>query len=523
MESPAGQGIGRASRKLRLAQAANSECLCKLALEGNFNHFRDFLNSLDMKERKRAIVVPFNHTLPIHFAVRGGNVDIVKLLILVGGEGQVHDSKTLVSGETALHVAASRGSLTVVKALMDDAGADPLKKDSSGYTSFDKSRQGGHFDLTEKMYGWGNFIECRLGCHAIMPVKDLAFHETSECPRAVVACPACHVLMSVQDFHDQHECGKELIECKLCNKHVPAEEMAEHDMQCSATTTRPCPKCTLPIPIKDLVCHKLDECPEREVRCNACEEWIRAKNRPNHLLYECAMRLVDCEMCGVNMPVREYQNHVENVCPDRTVSCRFGCNVKAKHKCSHEESHLAKDFRRWTHQELLWWLELSYFDKRAEVSVVHRARIFHLFETKRIGGKHLCKLWRDKLMVLLRKLLKRDETSSFIRHLGIIKTSCPRDCGEILYLRDMVDHKDFCSKRMVRCLRCGLSVVAETLLAHRSECVGSERRRKQGMRRRGPSSSLPILPRIPGDIDEEKRVKAKLKYEKMKRRGPPPI
>ena len=135
MESPAGQGIGRASRKLRLAQAANSECLCKLALEGNFIHFRDFLNSLDMKERKRAIVVPFNHTLPIHFAVRGGNVEIVKLLILVGGEGQVHDSKTLVSGETALHVAASRGSLTVVKALMDDAGADPLKKDSSGYTS----------------------------------------------------------------------------------------------------------------------------------------------------------------------------------------------------------------------------------------------------------------------------------------------------------------------------------------------------------------------------------------------------
>jgi hypothetical protein len=31
------------------------------------------------------------------------------------------------------------------------------------------------------------------------------------------------------------------------------------------------------------------------------------------------------------------------------------------------------------------------------------------------------------------------------------------------------------------------------------------------------------LPRIPGDIDEEKRVKAKLQYEKMKRRGPPPI
>ena len=126
-------------------------------------------------------------------------------------------------------------------------------------------------------------------------------------------------------------------------------------------------------------------------------------------------------------------------------------------------------------------------------------------------------------MKILLKQLKRDETASFIRHLGIIKTSCPRDCGEVLYLRDMVDHKDFCSKRVVRCLRCGLSVVAETLLEHRSICVGSERRRKQGMRNRGPSSRLPTLPNIPGDIDEEKRVKAKLKYEKMKRRGPPPI
>ena len=79
-----------------------------------------------------------------------------------------------------------------------------------------------------------------------------------------------------------------------------------------------------------------------------------------------------------------------------------------------------------------------------------------------------------------------------MKHLMRIKCSCPRECGEILYLGDLADHKDFCRKRTVRCLKCGVSVVAENLLIHRSTCSAASRR-NQGLRKRGPSARLPSL------------------------------
>ena len=508
----------RGQREQRRQEISNSQKLCKLALDGDkYGEMFAFLNQLDALEKQRVVTATFNGIFPLHFAVRGANTAIVRFLLTLGGEEQVQKTSSM-TGETALHLAASRGNVEMTKMLIKDFGADPLTKDGAGFTALDRSRQNGFFDLANQIYTFSGFHQCRLGCGTFLPLRNLANHETCECPKATVACPACRLLMSVEDYHKEHECEKQLIQCSLCKDFVPAKEIAAHDEYCSSNTTRACPKCDLKIPILHMVQHKLDACPERELECSACSTWIKAKDRTYHVLKQCPKRLVDCEWCGLNLPFRAFAHHMDSECPERPVKCRFGCNTIAKAVVEHEAEHLRKVFREWTVPEVLWWLDLSYFSHNDQISTVHRQRIRQIFDNNKITGNHLCKLWKRKLVRLFGRSIKRSEISHFLRHLEKVKIFCPRNCGELLHLGNMQEHKDFCSQRIMRCLRCGMPVLAASYLEHKTMCVGSERRRQQTLRRRGPSSSLPRLPVIPGDIADDKRIAQKLAYDEQKRR-----
>lgn len=379
-------------------------------------------------------------------------------------------------------------------------GFDVLTRNQIGYTPLDMCKQNGNFDLAEKMENYNGFVYCRLGCHQSMPLKDLKKHETILCRFAIVSCPYCQKLMTVADLRDQHDCQKELVQCKLCYGWIESQHLIEHDKTCSLTTTRECPKgCRQQIPIKKLVDHKLNHCEERNITCEKCGTVMKAKELGKHLLYACVKRNGECNMCGMILPIADLQPHKDNLCLKRKIQCRFGCNITAEELEHHEMNHLRKEFREWSTAEFIWWLDLTYFNKNFH-GFVHKTRIHQLIIENNINGKHLVKLWGKRFVKLFSNILSKTELSNLSKHLKKIKCSCPRECGDILYLGDLADHKDFCKMRSVRCLRCGEVVVAENLIVHKSTCSASSRR-SHGLRKRGPSASLPLLSRLKSVVE----------------------
>ncbi len=482
-------------RKQKRYERETLEALCKIALNGtDSNAFLSLLDSIENYEVRKQLTSKEQYKgqdYLIFYVLRGDNIEILKTLLRYGDIKQILTLKSPLEQNTPLHIAASKGNWDMIEVLMQH-GFNVLTRNQVGYTPLDMCKQHGFFHLVEKMENYNGFMYCRLGCHQSMPLKDLKTHETVLCRFAIVACPYCQKLMTVGDLRDQHDCQKELVKCKLCNDWFEAQDLIEHDKTCCMTTTRECPKgCGLQVPVKMLVDHKLNHCEEREIQCERCAATMKAKELGRHLLYSCVERNGECNMCGLVLPIADLQPHKDNLCPKRKVQCRFGCTVLAEERAHHEMNHLRKEFREWTIAEFLWWLDLTYFANNFH-GFVHKTRIHQLIMEKNINGKHLVKLWGKRFVELFGKILSKTELSQLMKHLMRIKCSCPRECGEILYLGDLADHKDFCRKRTVRCLKCGVSVVAENLLIHRSTCSAASRR-NQGLRKRGPSARLPSL------------------------------
>ena len=85
-----------------------------------------------------------NGKTALHRAAQGGNVDIVKVLIVKGADVNAKDN----DGETALHWAAQEGHFEVAKVLIEK-GADVGAKDKNNETAIEVAIRHGHHQIAE--------------------------------------------------------------------------------------------------------------------------------------------------------------------------------------------------------------------------------------------------------------------------------------------------------------------------------------------------------------------------------------
>jgi ankyrin repeat protein len=94
---------------------------------------------------------------PLLFAVFFGHMDAVKALIYAGAD----IAATTLRGQTALHLAAMQGHDTIAAALLD-LGLDIAAKDKQGNSPLSEAASHGHPDTVKFLISRGADINCRL-------------------------------------------------------------------------------------------------------------------------------------------------------------------------------------------------------------------------------------------------------------------------------------------------------------------------------------------------------------------------
>ncbi|XP_071177570.1 putative ankyrin repeat protein RBE_0317 [Mytilus edulis] len=83
---------------------------------------------------------------PLHLAVSGGNLDLVKLFLQ---RADIDPSKENKFGNTPLHAAAEGGFINIVKLLLERADIDPKNENKPNKTLLHSAARGGNLDIVE--------------------------------------------------------------------------------------------------------------------------------------------------------------------------------------------------------------------------------------------------------------------------------------------------------------------------------------------------------------------------------------
>lgn len=89
---------------------------------------------------------PRDHDTALHRAADKGRLAVVKYLVEIGKADVNIQNK---DGETPLHDAADEGYLEIVKYLIEVGKADQTIKDEDGETALDKAKDEGHKDVVK--------------------------------------------------------------------------------------------------------------------------------------------------------------------------------------------------------------------------------------------------------------------------------------------------------------------------------------------------------------------------------------
>ena len=105
---------------------------------------------------------------PLHWAVRSGHVDVVRLLLDRGAALDVKGSRRM----TPLHWAVIRGHVDVVRLLLDRGAALDVR-DLEGRTPLDRAAMNGHVDVVRLLLDRGATLDVRRGGLRRTPPLDL--------------------------------------------------------------------------------------------------------------------------------------------------------------------------------------------------------------------------------------------------------------------------------------------------------------------------------------------------------------
>ena len=206
-------------------------------------------------------------------------------------------------GRTALDYANERGHITAAQ-LLECAYARARERQTYLDSEANKSRR----------------VKCELGCGMSMRADRIEQHMNHECPRRLVSCPDCAVLVPECEMpdHVKDMCPKRFVACT--NAYLG---------------------CTLSLKFEDLELHVTHKCKKRLVECRlGCGRRMRWDERDDHEQRDCVRRMVFCPKgCGEEMPFGERARHVNDECPLRIVKCRVSCGLtmRAKDREHHEE------------------------------------------------------------------------------------------------------------------------------------------------------------------------------------------
>ena len=165
-------------------------------------------------------------------------------------------------------------------------------------------------------------VSCMFGCEVLK--KELALHNSSLCPKAIIECPndGCQISMERKDLinHTKFSCPKAIISCPHCKKiSMLKEELPEHELSC--------PKVYVNCPISEdcrvqrenLSLHNL-QCPEGYIECpNGCNVSVKRKNVKRHE-NDCPKAIIECPHGCYNLLLREEANN--HWCQPVNYSCR---------------------------------------------------------------------------------------------------------------------------------------------------------------------------------------------------------
>eukprot|EP01041_Mallomonas_annulata_P000359 gene359-658_t len=292
-------------------------------------------------------------------------------------------------GETAMHAAASNGSLLVCRLLIE-RGADLDAKDVKGRTPYDMADVNGFIDimgLISQVRG-GMFgrvvmkrghvtetVTCVLGCGDRVYVHEMDKHCQEECSLSVLECPLqCgenHIRKELQE-HMDNQCANSDIICNLCEEHFyrsntynhnnnecmrrvlycpqgcghkfKFNELEKHFRKCSHRLV-PCPDgCNEKIPFLYKLEHLKNNCKNRKVPCTGkCCSLVLLRDMNRHLEYDCSLRMVQCRWCDEFRTFLDNTDH-ELICPNREIPCKSKCGknicikdmkIHLKHHCIH--------------------------------------------------------------------------------------------------------------------------------------------------------------------------------------------
>ncbi len=204
-------------------------------------------------------------------------------------------------------------------------------------------------------------------------------------------------------------CPGRVMECRWCHAIVPIADEQEHVTTLCPFAKQPCDACGVPVANNMLAQHKKVDCLSREwVHCPNCHVELRSAELRSHLKRSCSERKQRCRYCRAVVRVRLYLEHQKNECPDTLVKCPvrgcddvwYHCKSQADLARRHERAHLQKHWRKWTPEEVEFWLQRTFPFFGDFLLRAYGQRIVD----NRISGKQLHSFRND---VLLRRMLQK--------------------------------------------------------------------------------------------------------------------
>lgn len=128
-------------------------------------------------------------------------------------------------------------------------------------------------------------MTCPLeGCDVVLKGTnpDAAASHYAFCPKALVSCQDCHIIMKREEKPDHPKtCPHTIINCRSCKQKVMRSSIQEHDKNDCPDTKMKCEKCGANHLRRETKQHQ-NKCKEFPVTCDKCNAVFKRKEERKH-------------------------------------------------------------------------------------------------------------------------------------------------------------------------------------------------------------------------------------------------